>query len=406
MNFGALSARLAHVRGEIARRQAATGWTHPVTIVAVTKGFELDAVEAALAAGLTDLGENRVQEALAKIDTPAGGRATWHLIGHLQRNKAKHVPGRFALVHSLDAAALAEELDRRAAAHGTAVRVLLQVNVAGETQKSGCAPGDAAPLARRVAALAHLKLEGLMTIAPFTDDVEVQRRTFRGLRALRDGLQEEGLWLPTLSMGMSADYGPALEEGATVIRLGTVLFGPRTTERAGEEAVERERGGGGGGPGVSGDAFHLTPHDVRKQEFRRTLRGYEPLGVEDFRARVADELERILREKSVLEERLAALGEQLKAYRERERAMNDALVAAQQLREATHTAAQREAQVVLREAEAEARRVLDAAGAAKADVERQAAEVQRQYQQYVGGFRALLERQLAELRALDGQRGG
>src|SRR2546427_11089374 len=94
MNFGALSERLAHVRGEIARRQAAAGWTHPVTIVAVTKGFELDAVEAALAAGLTDLGENRVQEALAKIDTPAGGRATWHLIGHLQRNKAKHVPGR------------------------------------------------------------------------------------------------------------------------------------------------------------------------------------------------------------------------------------------------------------------------------------------------------------------------
>src|SRR5437870_13278358 len=219
MNFGALSERLAHVRGEIARRQAAAGWTHPVTIVAVTKGFELDAVEAALAAGLTDLGENRVQEALAKLDTPAGGRATWHLIGHLQRNKAKHVPGRFALVHSLDSAALAEELDRRAAAHGTAVRVLLQVNVAAETQKSGCAPGDAAPLARRVAALAHLKLEGLMTIAPFTDDVDVQRRTFRGLRALRDGLQEEGLWLPTLSMGMSADYGPALEEGATVIRL-------------------------------------------------------------------------------------------------------------------------------------------------------------------------------------------
>src|SRR5205814_9421765 len=172
------------------------------------------------------------------------------------------------------------------------------------------------------------------------------------------------------------------------------------------------RGGGAGGGGgeragrVSESAFHLTPLDVRKQEFRKSLRGYEPMGVEDFRVRVADELERILREKSVLEERVAALGEQLRAYRERERAMNEALVAAQQLREATHVAAQREAQVVLREAEAEARRVLDAAGAAKADVERQAAEVQRQYQQYVGGFRALLERQLAELRALDGQHGG
>ena len=227
MNFGALPERLAHVRAEIARRQAVAGRTHPVTIVAVTKGFGLDAVEAALAAGLTDLGENRVQEALEKLDTPAGRRATWHLIGHLQRNKAKLVAGRFALVHSVDSNALAEELDKRAGAQGARQRVLLQVNVAGEAQKSGCAPAEAPAVARRVAALPHLTLEGLMTIAPFTGAADVQRRTFRGLRELRDALQEEGLWLPTLSMGMSADYGPAVEEGATVIRLGTVLFGPR-----------------------------------------------------------------------------------------------------------------------------------------------------------------------------------
>ena len=227
MNFGALPEGLAHVRAEIARRQAIAGRTHPVTIVAVTKGFGLDAVAAALDAGLTDLGENRVQEALDKIDTPAGRRATWHLIGHLQRNKAKHVAGRFALVHSLDSVALAEELDRRTGAAGGRQRVLLQVNVAGEAQKSGCAPADAPAVARRVAGLPHLALEGLMTIAPFSDAEDVQRRTFRGLRELRDALQEEGLWLPTLSMGMSADYGTAVEEGATVIRLGTVLFGPR-----------------------------------------------------------------------------------------------------------------------------------------------------------------------------------
>jgi len=227
MNFGALPERLAHVRAEIARRQAIAGRTHPVTIVAVTKGFGADAVQAALDAGLTDLGENRVQEALDKIETPAGRRATWHLIGHLQRNKAKLVAGRFALIHSVDSAALAEELDRRAAAQGVRQRVLLQVNVAGEAQKSGCAPGEASAVARRVAALPQLALEGLMTIAPFTDDADVQQRTFRGLRELRDALQEEGLWLPTLSMGMSADYGTAVEEGATVIRLGTVLFGPR-----------------------------------------------------------------------------------------------------------------------------------------------------------------------------------
>ena len=230
MNFGALPERLAHVRAEIARRQATAGRTDAVTIVAVTKGLGLDAVEAALAAGLADVGENRVQEALEKLDTPTGRRATWHLVGHLQRNKAKHVAGRVALIHSVDSAELAEELDKRAATHGAKQRVLLQVNVAGEAQKSGCAPAEAPGLARRVAAQPHLALEGLMTIAPFTDDKDVQRQTFRGLRVLRDTLQEEGLWLPTLSMGMSADYGVAVEEGATAIRLGTVLFGPR--ERA------------------------------------------------------------------------------------------------------------------------------------------------------------------------------
>jgi len=240
MNFGALPERLAHVRAEIARRQGAAGLTHPVTIVAVTKGFGPDAVVAARAAGLTDLGENRVQEALEKIDAPAGRGATWHLIGHLQRNKAKHVPGRFALVHSLDSLALAEELDKRAAAVGMRVRVLLQVNVAGEEQKSGCLPAEAPALAHRVAALAHLVLEGLMTIAPFTADEELQRRTFRGLRSLRDALKEDGLWLATLSMGMSADYGIAVEEGATAIRLGTVLFGPRATA-ADPGAPEAER---------------------------------------------------------------------------------------------------------------------------------------------------------------------
>jgi len=227
MNFGALPERLAAVRAEVARRQGASGWTHPVTIVAVTKGLGLDAVRAALDVGLTELGENRVHEALPKIDDPVGRRPGWHLIGHLQRNKAKLVPGRFALVQSVDSLALAEELERRAAALGVTQRVLLQVNVAGEAQKSGCAPDEAPALARAVARLPRLGLEGLMTLAPLTDDVDVQRRSFGGLRRLRDALQEDGLWLPTLSMGMSADYATAVEEGTTMIRLGTALFGPR-----------------------------------------------------------------------------------------------------------------------------------------------------------------------------------
>jgi len=199
-----------------------------VTLVAVTKGFGLDAVVAARAAGLTDLGENRVQEAIAKIDAPPARGAAWHMIGHLQRNKARYIPGRFALVHSVDSEPLAAELERRAADADVTVRVLLQVNVAGETQKSGCEPADAPALARAVAGHRHLKLEGLMTVAPLTEDGAVPRRTFRALRVLRDALQGEGLWLPALSMGMSGDYGIALEEGATMLRLGTALFGPRT----------------------------------------------------------------------------------------------------------------------------------------------------------------------------------
>jgi len=227
MSFAALPERLAQVRAEIARCQAAGGWTHAVTIVAVTKGFGPDAVAAALEAGLADIGENRVQEALDKMDRVAAPGARWHLIGHLQRNKAKLVPGRFALVHSLDSLELAEELNRRAR---EPIRVLLQVNVAREPQKSGCAPEEAPGLARRIAGLGALQLEGLMTLAPLTDDEDVQRRTFRSLRALRDTIKEEGLWLPTLSMGMSADYATAVAEGATVIRLGTGLFGPRVKE--------------------------------------------------------------------------------------------------------------------------------------------------------------------------------
>jgi DivIVA domain-containing protein len=157
---------------------------------------------------------------------------------------------------------------------------------------------------------------------------------------------------------------------------------------------------------VSEDGFHLTPLDIRKQEFRKALRGFEPIGVEEFRTRVADELERILRERAVLEERVVALTEQLRAFRERERAMNEALVAAQQLREDSRTAATREAQVIVREGQAEARRILDEARGAEGDVRRQLAETERQFQAYLGGFRALLERQLAELKALGGQREG
>jgi DivIVA domain-containing protein len=153
---------------------------------------------------------------------------------------------------------------------------------------------------------------------------------------------------------------------------------------------------------VNDDAFNLTPLDVRKQEFRKSLRGYDTLSVEDFQMRVADALERAMRERQVLEERVSALTEQLRVFREREKAMNEALVAAQQLRQDSRAAAEREGQVIVREAEAEAKRLLDEARSAQNTVQVKMAETERQFQQYMGGFRALLERQLAELRALDG----
>ena len=155
---------------------------------------------------------------------------------------------------------------------------------------------------------------------------------------------------------------------------------------------------------MNDEIFNLTPLDIRKQEFRKTLRGYDINGVEDFQVRVADALERAIRERQVLEERVAALTEQLRVFREREKAMNDALVAAQQLRQETRDSAEREGQVIVREAQSEAKRLLEEAKAAQGAVQARMAETERQFQQYIGGFRALLERQIAELRALDGQK--
>jgi pyridoxal phosphate enzyme (YggS family) len=230
MNLAALPGNLARVREEIVRVQAHEGVSGEVTIVAVTKGHPPEAAVAALDAGLADLGENRVQEALKKIEGLATLPLRWHLIGHLQTNKAKHVPGRFAMVHSLDSSRVAEALGRAVQRQGLAGRlpVLLQVNVAGEAQKSGCRAEEAEDLAAYVAGLTTLELRGLMTMAPFVDDEVVQRRVFGDLRRLRDRLRDQGLELPELSMGMTGDYRAAVAEGATILRLGTVLFGERT----------------------------------------------------------------------------------------------------------------------------------------------------------------------------------
>ena len=226
MDFPALPERLARVRETVARHQASAGWTHPVTIVAVTKTHGPEAVRAAVLAGLGDVGENRVQEALQKQDQLGELAVAWHLIGSLQKNKARHAAGRFALIHSVDREDLAVELDRRAAAGGRQP-ILLQVNCSEEPQKGGVEPAGLPALLERVARLERLELRGLMTMSALTDDVTEQRRAFRRLRELRDTAERRGARLPELSMGMSGDFPTAVEEGSTMLRIGTVLFGAR-----------------------------------------------------------------------------------------------------------------------------------------------------------------------------------
>ena len=233
MDFALIRENLARVREAIDRIRCTEGLSQEVRIIAVTKGHPVEAIAAAQAVGIEDIGENRIQEALEKRVRAADLPVRWHLIGHLQSNKARFVPGNFSVVHSLDTLKVAEVLAlalRRRSMEGTAVeplRALLQVNVAGEEQKSGCAPNQAAELAHRMAEMPELRLEGLMTMAPLSGDERTQRDVFSRLWKLRDGLVSNGLVLPELSMGMSDDFLAAVAEGATMIRLGTVLFGER-----------------------------------------------------------------------------------------------------------------------------------------------------------------------------------
>lgn len=222
----ALADRIAALRGAIADRQKVGGWSHPVRIVAVTKTHGPETVRAAVAAGLDAVGENRVQEALTKMAATADLPVEWHLIGTLQRNKARLAVGRFALIHSVDRADLAAELDHRAAP-GSVQPVLVQVNCSAEPQKGGVEPGDLAALLDAMRVMPRLRVDGLMTMAAFTDDEGAQRRSFAQLRTLRETMQREGHPLPELSMGMSDDFPAAVEEGATMLRIGSLLFGPR-----------------------------------------------------------------------------------------------------------------------------------------------------------------------------------
>ncbi len=196
-----------------------------VTLIGVTKTVQPPLIQEAVDCGLTDVGESRVQEAEEKRQLLGDGIAgvRWHLIGHLQRNKARRAVEFFDVIHSVDSMELVGDLERHAAAAGKLLPVLIQVNVSGEASKSGCGIDQAGVLAEAVRASTHLQLTGLMTIPPFVDDPQASRPYFRSLRTLRDALGSD----LKLSMGMSHDFEVAIEEGADFVRIGTAIFGER-----------------------------------------------------------------------------------------------------------------------------------------------------------------------------------
>jgi pyridoxal phosphate enzyme (YggS family) len=197
-----------------------------IKLVAVSKTVELDRIKEAIEAGVSILGENYVQEAQEKIEA-LGKSVSWHFIGHLQSNKAKYAVRLFDVIHSIDSIPLAEELNRRAEQPDRVIRVMIEVNLSKEATKFGTDEERVLNLARRIQNLDHLSLEGLMTMPPYFDSPEMSRPYYVALRELKDRMVKEGIPLKELSMGMSNDFEIAVEEGATYVRVGTAIFGPR-----------------------------------------------------------------------------------------------------------------------------------------------------------------------------------
>jgi len=223
-----LPERVRIVRAEIAAAAASAGRNvSDITLLAVSKAQPAEAVRAAFAAGLTDFGESYLNEALAKLEALEDLPLTWHFIGRLQANKTRPIAERFQWVHGIDRLHIAERLAQQRPVHAPPLNVCLQVNLAGESSKAGVAPAELPALAAAVAALARLRLRGLMCIPPPETGPQAQRAWFAQLRQLRDGLNAAGAALDTLSMGMSSDFPSAILEGSTLVRVGTALFGER-----------------------------------------------------------------------------------------------------------------------------------------------------------------------------------
>lgn len=225
----AIGTRLQEVRAQIAAAAAASGRSErSITLVAVSKGHELPALRAAASHGLEHFGESYLQEALPKIEALRGSELTWHFIGRLQANKTRAIATHFDWVHGLDRLAIARRLADQRPHYAPPLNVCVQVNIAGDDSKAGVSPDQAPELAHAVAELPRLRLRGLMCMLPGGQDRPTSRRCFDALRTLMHRLDGRAA-LDTLSMGMSGDFADAILEGATMVRIGTAIFGPRTS---------------------------------------------------------------------------------------------------------------------------------------------------------------------------------
>jgi len=224
-----IALNLERVRAQIAEAALRSGRSpNDIELVAVSKAHPAEKVQGAAEAGQILFGESRVQEARIKIPL-LPSRLRWHFIGHLQKNKIRHALPLFELFHGIDSPALAEEMERIADEEGIRPRILLEVNLAGEASKHGFSAESLRRDLETILSLGRLSVEGLMTIPPLAPEAEMSRRYFVALRELRDQLETEfNLRLPQLSIGMSGDYPIAIEEGATLVRVGTAIFGPRS----------------------------------------------------------------------------------------------------------------------------------------------------------------------------------
>jgi PLP dependent protein len=236
----ALRKRFEAVVNRVTKRaQQAKRSPSDIRIIAVTKTHPVQTIKDALAVGMSEFGENRVQEAEEKITAIGRDAARWHLIGHLQANKARRAVQLFDIIHSLDSISLAQRLDRLCEEEGRSLPVLIQVDLAGEQTKSGVKEAELKELANVVKGCRHLELSGLMTLPPFIEEPEQVRPYFRRLRDLRDELDRQdyfGSNKGELSMGMTHDFEIAIDEGATMIRIGTAIFGAREHKEAGATA--------------------------------------------------------------------------------------------------------------------------------------------------------------------------